>query len=110
MFTILDCTLRDGGYYTNWDFDKELVNTYIQSLNHLPVDYIELGYRSKPMKEYFGKYFYCPVYELESLRKLSNKKLVIILNEKDVTPNDIPELLEPCAGLIDMVRIALDPG
>lgn len=20
MFKILDCTLRDGGYYTNWDF------------------------------------------------------------------------------------------
>ena len=26
---ILDCTLRDGGYYTNWDFDDALVTTYI---------------------------------------------------------------------------------
>jgi len=22
---ILDCTLRDGGYYTDWHFDNELV-------------------------------------------------------------------------------------
>ncbi len=109
MFKILDCTLRDGGYYTNWDFDKELVNTYIKALNHLPVDYIELGYRSAPMKEYFGKYFYCPVYELQELRKLSNKKLVIILNEKDVMANDAAELLQPIKGLVDMVRVAIDP-
>jgi len=25
---ILDCTLRDGGYYTNWDFDKELLSGF----------------------------------------------------------------------------------
>ena len=25
-FKILDCTLRDGGYYTNWDFKSQLVN------------------------------------------------------------------------------------
>ena len=31
---ILDCTLRDGGYYTNWDFDKNLVDTYIESLKN----------------------------------------------------------------------------
>jgi len=30
MTKILDCTLRDGGYYTNWDFDRKLVDTYIK--------------------------------------------------------------------------------
>ena len=23
--THIDCTLRDGGYYNNWDFDKDLI-------------------------------------------------------------------------------------
>ena len=59
---ILDCTLRDGGYYTSWDFDKHLVEDYFKSLNELPVDYIEIGYRSMPMKEYLVEYFYCPWY------------------------------------------------
>jgi 4-hydroxy 2-oxovalerate aldolase len=106
---ILDCTLRDGGYYTNWDFDSELVKTYLESFNHLPVDYLEIGYRSNPMKGYLGEYFYCPTYVLEEVKNSSNKKLVIILNEKDVKVNDLQNLLGPCIGLIEMVRIAIDP-
>ena len=27
---ILDCTLRDGGYYTHWDFDKKFVEQYLK--------------------------------------------------------------------------------
>jgi 4-hydroxy 2-oxovalerate aldolase len=109
MFKILDCTLRDGGYYTNWDFEKSLVTTYIDSMNKLPIDYLEVGYRSIPLKGYLGKYFYCPVYELESLKEQSNKKLVIILNEKDIVSEHIEDILGPIRGLIDMVRIAIDP-
>ena len=26
---LLDCTLRDGGYYNNWHFDKKLVQNYL---------------------------------------------------------------------------------
>jgi 4-hydroxy 2-oxovalerate aldolase len=106
---ILDCTIRDGGYYTEWDFDQELVATYFTAFNNLPVDYLEIGYRSNPMKGYLGEYFYCPTYVLEKVRNLSNKALVIILNEKDVRPEDVENLLRPCIGLITMVRIALDP-
>ena len=43
---ILDCTLRDGGYYTNWDFDITLVKSMILSLIRNGVDIIELGYKS----------------------------------------------------------------
>lgn len=106
---ILDCTLRDGGYYTNWDFDKKLVDTYIESFNQLPVEYLEIGYRSKPLKGYLGEYFYLPVYVMREIKQKTNKKLVIILNEKDVRAEDVNELLTPCLGLIDMVRIAIDP-
>ena len=35
---ILDCTLRDGGYYTNWDFSSDVVMTYIETTNKLPVE------------------------------------------------------------------------
>lgn len=43
MFKILDCTLRDGGYYTNWDFSPEVIDAYIQAMNQLPIDYLEIG-------------------------------------------------------------------
>jgi len=106
---ILDCTLRDGGYYTNWDFDKNLLDTYFKSFNYLPVDYLEIGYRSNPMNSYLGAYFYCPLQILKGIKEKTQKKLVIMLNEKDVRPEHCDALLGPCIGLIDMVRLAIDP-
>ena len=32
-FKILDCTLRDGGYYTDWQFDSGLVKRLVKYLN-----------------------------------------------------------------------------
>lgn len=107
---ILDCTLRDGGYYTSWDFNEKLTDIYFESCNSLPVDYLEIGYRNNPMKHYLGQYFYCPVYLLKEIREKSQKKLVIILDEKNVSVANVESLLLPCVGLIDMVRIAIDPS
>lgn len=108
-FQILDCTLRDGGYYTDWDFDDKIVQTYLSNLNNLPIDYIELGYRNLPGKEYLGRFGYTPVYLLEQIRKLSNKKLAVMLNEKSTNSEDLQLLTAPIRGLVDMVRIAVDP-
>ncbi|MBX2966893.1 MAG: aldolase catalytic domain-containing protein [Cyclobacteriaceae bacterium] len=106
----LDCTLRDGGYYTNWDFDKQLVNQYLNSVNVLPIDIIEVGYRSLPKKQYVGQYFYCPERTLEYVRKRADKKkIAIMLNEKEVPVKNVAALLKPVAGFIDLVRLAVQP-
>src|SRR5512134_1469056 len=42
---ILDCTLRDGGYYTGWQFSPQLARDVIAALDAAGVDIIELGYR-----------------------------------------------------------------
>lgn len=106
---ILDCTLRDGGYYTNWDFEDDVVDTYIRNINALHIDYIELGYRNKPQTEYMGQYGYCPVSTLKNIRAISNKKLAVMLNEKDTRLKDLDSLLAPIMGIVDMVRLAVDP-
>jgi len=106
---ILDCTLRDGGYYTNWDFDRKTVDTYIDSCNDLPVDYLEIGYRSTPQAGYLGEYFYLPLYVIQRIKKQSNKKLAILLNEKDINAETVGDLLRPCIDLISLVRIAVAP-
>lgn len=108
-FKILDCTLRDGGYYTDWDFESGIVDAYLQAMNHLPIDYLEVGYRNNPSKEYLGKFGYTPISVLQHLRKNCSKKLVVMLNEKSTTPADLDSLLCPIQGLADMVRIAIDP-
>ena len=108
-FQLLDCTLRDGGYYTDWDFCSDIVDSYIESMNKLPIDYLELGYRNNPDKEYLGKFGYCPVSVLTEIRKNSTKKLAVMLNEKSTKPEDLKQLTEPIKGLVDMIRIAVDP-
>ena len=98
---LLDCTLRDGGYYTNWDFDKKLVLAYCKSMEKLPIDYVEIGYRSIPLDGYLGEYFYCPEYVMSELKQLMpSKKLAVLLNEKDIRVSHIAELLEPCKKYI----------
>lgn len=110
MTKLLDCTLRDGGYYTDWDFNAEIVRTYLNGMNNLPVDYIELGYRNNPEKEYLGKFGYCPVYLLKQIRELSKKKLAVMLNEKSTKVEDLKNLIEPINRLVDMIRLAVDPN
>jgi len=107
---LLDCTLRDGGYYTNWDFDKSLVTKYFQAMENLPIQYVEIGYRSKPLKGYFGEYFYCPEYVMRKAKEhMPSKKLAIMLNEKDTIAQDLEKLLVPCKPYIQMVRLAVSP-
>lgn len=109
MIKILDCTFRDGGYYTDWDFDEGIVDTYINAMENLPIDYIEVGYRSKPSSVYMGEYAYCPTYRLSLIKKKTRKKIAIMLNERDTLTVDLVNLLEPIIGIVDMVRIAIDP-
>ena len=39
---ILDCTLRDGGYYNNWDFDLELGRKYLKLMNDIESGLLKL--------------------------------------------------------------------
>lgn len=109
MVNILDCTLRDGGYYTNWDFSNDIVDAYINATNELPVNYLELGYRNNPTEEYLGKFGYSPTTELRRLRNLSKKKLAVMLNEKSTAIEDLDYLIKPIQGYVDMIRLAVDP-
>lgn len=106
---ILDCTLRDGGYYTDWDFNMETVIAYAQAMRILPVDVVEIGYRSLPGKNYLGQFGYCPVSTIEHIKGIAGKKIAVMVNEKSVLPTDLDHVLKPVAGLVDRVRIAVDP-
>ena len=49
---VLDCTLRDGGYYNNWNFSIQLINKYLKVMSDIKVDYVEIGFRSMEKKEF----------------------------------------------------------
>lgn len=49
--SILDCTLRDGGYVNNWEFGKENISYIRNKLDEIKADVLELGFmRNEPFK------------------------------------------------------------
>ena len=42
--SILDCTLREGGYVNNWDFGYENISKIINNLTEANLEYIECGF------------------------------------------------------------------
>lgn len=106
--TLLDCSLRDGGYYNNWDFEESFVAHYRDKIKHLPINYIEIGYRNLIQKEYRGKYFYCPLPILDQWAEFSDQ-LVLMLDEINTPIDEIDALISPCIGKVKMFRIATKP-
>ena len=51
---LLDCTLRDGGYYNDWDFTPGLVQRYLDAMNRARVPIVELGFRTTERGGYLG--------------------------------------------------------
>lgn len=51
---VLDCTLRDGGYYNDWDFSEQLVAEYLHAAAEAGIDMIELGLRNFDSKIFKG--------------------------------------------------------
>lgn len=46
-FGLLECTLRDGGYITEWKFKNEIIKDILVSLVESGLDYIETGYLNR---------------------------------------------------------------
>lgn len=42
--SLLDCTLRDGGYVNNWKFGNSRIHSILKRLTESHVEYIECGY------------------------------------------------------------------
>ena len=110
---ILDCTLRDGGYYTGWDFSDNLVNSYFDLVKHLPIDIVEVGYRgNKTKKSYFGEYYFLTKTKLQSIKKKIGKKtkISVMIDLKDwKTPKELETNLKDCKTCVDIIRFAVDP-
>ena len=104
---ILDCTLRDGGYYTDWHFDNELVRRLVKTLSNSEVDVIELGYKS-PIKG--GPYRKCNDGFISSVINFDvfHSKLSFMIDAKDYINQ--PELLEDIikpSGIFQICRVAM---
>lgn len=104
--TILDCTLRDGGYYNHWDFDPFLARRLVAALARSGIDLVELGYKSPDNSRYFGLFKYCPDDQLEYLREFEGPEYAFMVDAKEFIcegtfdPTLADACIQPAAGSV----------
>jgi 4-hydroxy 2-oxovalerate aldolase len=81
---LLDCTLRDGGYYNSWDFSDELINQYLEAMHGVNVDIVELGFRSVSNTSFKGACAYTTDAFLSTLRIPEGLKISVMVNASEL--------------------------
>lgn len=82
---LIDCTLRDGGYYNNWDFQDHLVKSYLEAMIAANVDYVELGFRSFDVTSGFkGAFAYTTDNVIRSLKIPEGLKVGVMVNASEI--------------------------
>ncbi|WP_218310931.1 aldolase catalytic domain-containing protein [Alteromonas antoniana] len=110
---ILDCTLRDGGYYNNWNFPSDVVRDYLHAMDSANVDIVELGLRSIKNSSFKGASAYTTDDYINSLQVPNSLKVAVMVNASELVGEDSIESvlsqLFPCdakSSPVDVVRIA----
>ena len=110
---LLDCTLRDGGYYNRWDFSTDLVRRYVRGLTAAGIDTIELGFRTLDADGYLGPLAHTTDVYLAGLDLPDTATFGVMLNAKELVgfgagPSAaIDRLFTPASDSpVSLVRIA----
>lgn len=107
MIKILDCTTRDGGHTTNWNFEDKFVFDLMDTLNKKGVQYYEIGYRNHTDTNGKGEFYTCkPEFIKKFYDKKGNLKLGIMADEKRFDEKDFPSAEK---DYVDFVRVACHP-
>jgi len=110
----LDCSLRDGGYYNNWDFNDDLINQYLQVLESINIDFCEIGFRFFNNNGFKGSCAFTTEEFLNSIIIPKNIRIAIMINANELVSNGefLVERLKQLIPLkasqskVDMVRVA----
>lgn len=81
---IIDCTLRDGGYYNDWDFPRDLIVEYLQAMAAASIDYVELGFRSFDKQGFKGACAYTTDNFIRSLPIPANIRIGVMMNAAEL--------------------------
>ncbi len=111
---LLDCTLRDGGYYNNWDFKIELINDYLKSMSRSGLEFVEIGFRSFEKNTYKGVCAYSKDEFLKELNIPKSLRIVVMVNASEIINYNKGDLIKNTKKLflskkkskVELVRIA----
>ncbi|MBO06292.1 MAG: hypothetical protein CMI58_04570 [Parcubacteria group bacterium] len=107
-FEIMDCTIRDGGYVNNWEFDKKLVREVYRALSKSGVEFVEIGFRGTEKHFDRNKYGLWRFTTEEHIREVTNNivgaKLALMADYGKI---EIDDFCYADDSVVDLVRIAV---
>lgn len=110
---LLDCTLRDGGYYNAWNFSRPLIHAYLDAMPAAGVDAVELGFRSLSNKGFKGACAFSSDDFLRSLPLPQGLQIGVMVNASELVGEHsqthvLAQLFPEDAqqSPVDLVRIA----
>ncbi len=110
---LLDCTLRDGGYYNNWKFTSSEINNYISSIGASNIKYLEIGFHFLEKNSEYGKCAYVNNKFIKNLKIKKNIKIAIMFNavdflkKRNLALRKLKKLFLTKEKLVDIVRVAV---
>ena len=101
---ILDCTLRDGGFRSNFNWDLDFAKRYYQLMTRFNIAYIELGYWKQTAKS--KNPFYNFNYEtLKYITKGINKPNVSVIIDYHYCSKNLNDYPKKFQTNISMIRL-----
>lgn len=106
MISVLDCTLRDGGYVNNWEFPTDIIGKTVFKLDSAGIDVIECGYLNYTAQKEHDSSIY------QSMEKISEtisdnitdtSKLAVMINYGEYPIEKLPNYHE---NFPKIIRIA----
>jgi 4-hydroxy 2-oxovalerate aldolase len=110
--TLLDCTLRDGGYYNEWDFSPDLIARYVRGVAAAGVGVVEMGFRMLDPGRFLGPTAFTSDRFLERLEIPDALRVAVMVDAKVVLSTGdqlavVDELFASASeSRVSLVRIA----
>ncbi len=97
---LLDCTLRDGGYYNNWNFKYKNIQEYLSSISKTGIKFVELGFRFIEENKIKGLTAYTDNQLIEKLKIPKDINIGVMINTGDLLKNNL-SALENCKRIFN---------
>ncbi len=111
---ILDCTLRDGGYYNSWDFSHAFVQKYLDTTRAMGIKYVEIGFRLNSNRGFKGACAFSTDSFLSTLFIDPELSIGVMINASEFHSNPISQISalfpDSSRNFLNFVRIAAVPS
>jgi len=89
---LIDCTLRDGGYYNNWNFSTKFTQEYLNLISKTAIKNIEIGFFTIPEDKTKGATANCNTRFFQNIAIPNNINCGIMINGSDFLNKQLSKL------------------